>query len=133
LSSSTSGSSIAHDETQESRYMRVPRSETDFHTPAKPKFKWPGSKPKELVSPSPSMETSKGKIHVEHNFQQLSVLRFTRCDHCGDKMWGSQLRCTGTLFSFSYHADLINRFFCSLFDLRPRPLHRKCSNTVHSA
>ena len=31
----------------------------------------------------------------EHTFQQLSVLRFTRCDHCGDKMWGSQLRCSG--------------------------------------
>lgn len=105
LSSSTSGSSTAHDETQESRYMRAPRSETDLHTPAKPKFKWPGSKAKELVSPSPSMETSKGKAHIEHNFQQLSVLRFTRCDHCGDKMWGSQLRCT--VCSTSIHVRCI--------------------------
>ena len=102
LSSSTSGSSTTHDETHESRYMRTPRSEIDLHTPAKPKFKWPGSKARELVSPSPSMETNKGKTHIEHNFQQLSVLRFTRCDHCGDKMWGSQLRCTGALPSFDF-------------------------------
>ena len=102
LSSSTSGSSTTHDETHESRYMRTPRSETDLHTPAKPKFKWPGSKAKELVSPSPSMEANRGKAHIEHNFQQLSVLRFTRCDHCGDKMWGSQLRCTGVLPLFDF-------------------------------
>lgn len=48
------------------------------------------------------------KENIRHNFQQLTVLRFARCDHCGDKMWGTQLRCTsesyqnlfGTLFSF---------------------------------
>lgn len=31
---------------------------------------------------------------IKHNFQLLTVLRFARCDHCGDKMWGTQLRCT---------------------------------------
>lgn len=106
LSSSTSGSSTGHDETQESRYMRNPRSETDLHTPAKPKFKWPGSRAKELVSPSPTIEISRGKAHIEHNFQQLSVLRFTRCDHCGDKMWGSQLRCTGSRSFFVFFISL---------------------------
>ncbi|KZP19827.1 RhoGAP-domain-containing protein [Athelia psychrophila] len=51
------------------------------------KFKWPGSKAKEAAA-------GKGPKRQEHKFQQHSVLRFTRCDHCGDKMWGSQLRCT---------------------------------------
>ena len=33
------------------------------------------------------------KEALRHNFQQLTILRFARCDHCGDKMWGTQLRC----------------------------------------
>ncbi|KAF8585944.1 RhoGAP-domain-containing protein [Ramaria rubella] len=37
--------------------------------------------------PIPEKET------LRHNFQQLTILRFARCDHCGDKMWGTQLRC----------------------------------------
>lgn len=84
---------------------------SDIVTPMKPgmgKFKWPGSSSKlhkDYTTSSPTPATApeippKGKAHIEHNFQQLSVLRFTKCDHCGDKMWGSQLRCTGTCFAF---------------------------------
>ncbi|KIJ49481.1 hypothetical protein M422DRAFT_160632, partial [Sphaerobolus stellatus SS14] len=29
-----------------------------------------------------------------HNFQLNTMLRLAKCDHCGDKMWGTQLRCT---------------------------------------
>jgi regulator of replication initiation timing len=44
-------------------------------------------------------QTSKGKGHFEHNFQPANALRFTRCDHCGDKLWGgSHFRCTSELF-----------------------------------
>ncbi|KAJ3507749.1 hypothetical protein NMY22_g16831 [Coprinellus aureogranulatus] len=73
-------------------------------------MKWPGSsKPKEPAVTVPAVnggvEFSKGKAHIEHNFQQLSVLRFTRCDHCGDKMWGSQLKCT--VCSTSIHVRCI--------------------------
>ena len=95
LSSSTSGSSTIYDENLESRFIKPSKSD-ELHTPLKTKFKWPGTKAKELVSPALNAESNKGKAHFEHNFQQLSVLRFTRCDHCSDKMWGSQLRCTGT-------------------------------------
>jgi regulator of replication initiation timing len=98
LSTSTSSSSTVYEDTTD-RHMKVPSSNHEMHTPAKNKFKWPGSKVREMVSPPPTngggVEFSKGKAHIEHNFQQLSVLRFTRCDHCGDKMWGSQLKCTG--------------------------------------
>ncbi|KAF8161043.1 hypothetical protein B0H34DRAFT_699173 [Crassisporium funariophilum] len=105
LSSSTSGSSTIHDENQDSRFIKAPKLDNELHTPAKAKFKWPGTKAKESVSPASNVETSKGKAHIEHNFQQLSVLRFTRCDHCGDKMWGSQLRCTAC--STSIHVRCI--------------------------
>jgi len=101
LSASTSSSSTVYEENG----YRNPGPGHETTTPAK-KFKWPGQKVKDLVSlPSIPMqngagttngvEFSKGKAHIEHNFQQLSVLRFARCDHCGDKMWGSQLKCTG--------------------------------------
>ena len=94
LSFSTSGSSSGYDEHSDSRFVKTSRSD-ELHTPVKAKFKWPGTKAKDLVSPTFTAESNKGKAQVEHNFQQLSVLRFTRCDHCSDKMWGSQLRCTG--------------------------------------
>lgn len=95
MSASTSASSTTYDESQELKTIKSHRSENELHTPAKPKFKWPGSKSKDLTSPAPAAEGGRGKTRIDHNFQQLSILRFTRCDHCGDKMWGSQLRCTG--------------------------------------
>ncbi|RDB16810.1 putative Rho-type GTPase-activating protein 3 [Hypsizygus marmoreus] len=93
LSSSTSGSSTIHDDSMvDTRYMKMPKQEMEQSTPSKGMFrKWPGTKAKEVISPPVVVER---KARLEHNFQQLSVLRFTRCDHCGDKMWGSQLRCT---------------------------------------
>lgn len=126
LSSSTSGSSTVYDETIDPRFFRAPKTDVDLHTPAKGKFmKWPGSKVKDVVSPSPGTETSKGKAHLEHNFQQLSVLRFTRCDHCGDKMWGSQLRCT--ICSTSIHVRCIANVHipCTqqLHNIREEPQH----------
>ncbi len=98
LSSSTSGSSTVYDDSSESRHVRTMTSQLEFSTPMKGKFKWPGSKPKETASPMSHSEHVRKTPNVEHNFQQLSVLRFARCDHCGDKMWGSQLRCTGMDF-----------------------------------
>lgn len=72
-------------------------------------FKWGSRKESTSVLQS---GTEKGKVgHLEHSFQPLSLLRFTRCDHCGDKMWGSQLRCSG----------------CSI------SVHTRCVNQVHSA
>jgi hypothetical protein len=97
VSSSTIGSPTNSDETVDSKAVKVQKAEAEFPTPSsKGKFmKWPGSKPKEVVSSvAVSDSINKGKVHLEHTFQQLSVLRFTRCDHCGDKMWGSQLRCS---------------------------------------
>lgn len=60
------------------------------------KFKWPMAKGRD---PSLSSIDQKGKGRVAHSFNQSSVLRFTRCDHCGDKLWGSQFRCSGVYIS----------------------------------
>lgn len=54
------------------------------------KFKWFGASAKSL--PSLPEKTKRAK---QHTFQQQSILRFTRCDHCGDKLWGAQFRCSG--------------------------------------
>ncbi|KAI0028791.1 hypothetical protein K488DRAFT_57737 [Vararia minispora EC-137] len=45
---------------------------------------------------------------LKHSFQQVSVLRVTRCEQCGDKLWGSQVRCT----------------YCNL------SVHHRCQSTV---
>ncbi|KAG6816966.1 hypothetical protein H0H87_001280 [Tephrocybe sp. NHM501043] len=90
LSSSTS--STLHDESIELRPPRMQKQDSD-HTLSRAKFmKW-GSRGKETAS-HPTVPVERKVAPLQHNFQQLSILRFTRCDHCGDKMWGSQLRCT---------------------------------------
>jgi hypothetical protein len=63
------------------------RSHKHDGAPRHGKFKWKGKRD--------ALSTNKAPGRLEHAFQQLSVLRFTRCDHCNDKMWGSQLRCSG--------------------------------------
>ncbi|KAF9478638.1 RhoGAP-domain-containing protein [Pholiota conissans] len=105
LSTSTSASSTVYDENQESK-LRAPRPDNELLiTPAKGKFKWPGMKKDMANSPASIAEMNRGKAHIEHNFQQTSVLRFTRCDHCGDTLWGSQLRCA--VCSTSIHVRCI--------------------------
>ncbi|KAK0461357.1 uncharacterized protein EV420DRAFT_1640837 [Desarmillaria tabescens] len=86
--------------------IKISKPETELPTPSKGKFiKWPGSRTKDLPNLI-NVGDGRSRGHSEHNFQQLSVLRFTRCDHCGDKMWGSQLRCTGC--NISVHVRCIN-------------------------
>lgn len=34
---------------------------------------------------------------VPHAFTQMALLRVARCDHCNDKMWGTQSRCQGRI------------------------------------
>jgi len=101
LTSNPSTSTLGSDETAD-RYNKLPKiPETEAHTPSKGRLlKWGVSKAKEIA-------ISSGKLgSTEHNFQPMSLLRFTRCDHCGDKMWGSQLRCTGC--SISVHTRCVN-------------------------
>ncbi|CDZ98300.1 Chimaerin and related Rho GTPase activating proteins [Phaffia rhodozyma] len=56
-----------------------------------------------------------GKSTKDHNLQPHSIptLRFTRCDHCGDKMWGpiTELRCN--LCGFNCHSKCVPHLVAS--------------------
>jgi regulator of replication initiation timing len=94
VSASTASSATISDDSH-GTFVRSQKNPLDVSSPmSRPgKFKWPGSKTKDPSSVAVADNKAPGRR--EHTFQQLSVLRFTRCDHCGDKMWGSQLRCSG--------------------------------------
>jgi Rho-type GTPase-activating protein 1/2 len=92
----------------------------EFPTPSSKRnfIKWPGSKAKEITQPTSDHNSTKAKPASEHVFQQYSLLRFTRCDHCGDKMWGSQVRCSRTfeiLLSIKALTKIVSQFATSLF------------------
>lgn len=78
-----------------------------------PKFlKWHGKASREHLVKEPAinivppeMTQLKPRSIKEHVFQQFGALRFARCDHCGDKMWGSHLRCTGRCLEFISHSS----------------------------
>lgn len=49
---------------------------------------------KSLATPSSKGRPSQSAGVREHVFQQHSILRFSRCEHCGEKLWGMQeLKC----------------------------------------
>ncbi|KAF8622354.1 hypothetical protein AX15_007086 [Amanita polypyramis BW_CC] len=89
---------------EEPRSKGSQRTDGDAATPSK-KFKWPGYKIRDTPQVNNINDSFKSKPRFEHNFIQISILRFTRCDRCGDKMWGSQLRCT--LCNMSIHVRCV--------------------------
>lgn len=105
LNASLSSTTLALSEESEStKFIKISKPDVQ-DTPAqqvKARFiKWPGSKaPKENVAMTGvnAPDQKQSKWRTEHIFQQVSVLRVARCDHCGDKMWGSQLRCSSKRF-----------------------------------
>jgi hypothetical protein len=117
LSASTSGSSTTLTILDDpDRYMKQPKQDQDLHTTRK--LKWPGSRTKASTPHAAAHEFNRSKGQLDHNFQQVSVLRFTRCDHCGDKLWGSQLRCTSMCyFSFIFPGQRTD--YCYQFAIHP--------------
>jgi Rho-type GTPase-activating protein 1/2 len=113
ISSGTTGIHTSDETDPRSKVQRA-ESAVELSTPqSKGKFmKWGGSKAKDFVSSAVSAiavpEFVKGKPFLEHTFQQLSVLRFTRCNQCGDKMFGSQLRCSGEYFVQCFSTKRLN-------------------------
>lgn len=102
------------------------RADTDTSTPSK-KFKWPGYKVKDTSQTHHNTnDPAKNKPHLEHNFTQMSILRFTRCDRCGDKMWGSQLRCTCEC------AKNVLFFPPNLFEVCHMSIHIRCAANAHA-
>lgn len=98
---STSSTATLIDDVAEVRQQK-PANFND--APARRILRWPGQKANRDV-PTPGMaanDDKKGKKRIEHMFQQISVLRLARCDLCGDKMWGSQVRCSSKFHSFVF-------------------------------
>jgi Rho-type GTPase-activating protein 1/2 len=61
-------------------------------------FKWRGNN-KETIAAGSAAHAQDGpneKAWLGHTFQQVSVLRLSKCDHCGEKLWASQARCQST-------------------------------------
>jgi hypothetical protein len=102
VSTSTTSSTYISEESN-GTFGRSQKNLPDISMSRPGKFKWPGSKTRDLSSAIVVDVKTQGRR--EHIFQQLSVLRFTRCDHCGDKMWGSQLRCSGV-----YHFKCLGKW-----------------------
>lgn len=98
-SSVTSVTLTSTDESADARFVKVNKMDS-LEPPALPskptKFKWIGSKAQKENFATTWQDVAKAKtVKKEHVFQQNSMLRVVKCDHCNDKMWGSQLRCTG--------------------------------------
>lgn len=97
---STPSANVSYNGTEEdTRNKGNQRNDIDTATPKK--FKWPGSRGKELPQITVINELARSRPQLDHNFTQVSSLRFTRCEHCGDKTFGSQLRCS--LCNLSIH------------------------------
>jgi len=103
-----------------------------------PKFlKWSGKASREHLAKEPAinivppeMTPSKPRSTKEHTFQQFSALRFARCDHCGDKMWGSHLRCSGRCLEFILYVGCTDCWLglgCNM------SVHPKCLPHVHTS
>lgn len=105
-------------EESEARFNKASRPEIADSLPStlkSAKFKWPMARGRD---PSVSSIDQKGKGRVAHSFNQTSVLRFTRCDHCGDKLWGSQFRCS--VCHISVHPRCVNQVYVACSQQPPR-------------
>ncbi|KDQ15273.1 hypothetical protein BOTBODRAFT_31930 [Botryobasidium botryosum FD-172 SS1] len=84
LTSIATASSFDEKPDEIGRVVKAAKQDVGEHAPAVKKFKWFGK----------HSSSDKSKDRRKHAFQQQNILRISRCDHCGDKMWGAQLRCT---------------------------------------
>jgi Rho-type GTPase-activating protein 1/2 len=101
----STNTSLTTDESSDSKFVKVQKpDQTDAPATLRGKFKW-RMKQEQAATVSPGGDKRRMKQHV---FQQISVLRFTRCDHCGEKLWGSQARCTG-----AFEQNIEGCFICS--------------------
>ncbi|KAH7339438.1 hypothetical protein B0J17DRAFT_570370 [Rhizoctonia solani] len=83
---------------------------------AKGGFKWLKGKPangSKSTAASANAQSERPKGFKEHNFVQQTVLRFTRCDQCGDKMWGGMhMRCSHCNFACHQRCTYLVKSAC---------------------
>ncbi|EJU04405.1 RhoGAP-domain-containing protein [Dacryopinax primogenitus] len=114
-STNLTGSLLGQEDRDESqRFVKIEKAE--LHTQEQPltattarRFRWynksssnanvlstakaPASSSTTPAPPLPNGQERPNALAAMHNFQQHSILRLTRCEHCAEKMWGLHLRC----------------------------------------
>ncbi len=129
---STASTATLFDESSDE--SRTQKSRTDVHDTPQPKgrgiqLRWPMNKVKEL--PTMQGQMNGGKKRLEHTFQQMSMLKLGKCDHCGDKLWGTaQVRCSGMSSSSLF---LLNCNKHIPFSGCPVAVHARCVASVQSS
>ncbi|EKM54604.1 uncharacterized protein PHACADRAFT_258574 [Phanerochaete carnosa HHB-10118-sp] len=111
----TSGTTLS-EESVDQRYVKVMKSDAaEVPTPQpRGKFKWPGYRNQQAKEHATHMsESGRAKPRIEHSFQQVNGLRVARCDNCGDKMWGSILRCGACNISVHHRCLQLVHLPCS--------------------
>ena len=129
--------SLGTDESADSSvYIKVSKTDAEAPPTLRGKLRWPGRLIKETTPSSavavPEVEKPMGAKHV---FQQISLLRFTRCDYCSDKLWGSQVRCSGKpawCLREVHSSDVLMRLSVSLQLLGPSSLPEPCRVGLHA-
>lgn len=76
-------------------------------------FKWRGNTKEAAATTSTGSDGANEKSWLRHAFQHVNVLRLTKCDHCGDKLWGSQVRCQGCHMSIHPRCQQHVQVVCS--------------------
>lgn len=119
----------------EAKFVKV--SKADYidanQSAAARKFKWYKGPGKDASTSRvdlplvPEKDKTGPRNAFEHSFQQISVLRVARCDHCSDKMWGSQLRCSSASSHARGHYHIDALADCSI------AVHTRCVHAVQTS
>lgn len=84
---------VSSDESHESaKYVKVQQKSTTGDAPLRV-FKWRGNHKEGSNASLAVLDGPNEKSWLKHSFQNVSVLRLLKCDHCNEKLWGSQARC----------------------------------------
>jgi hypothetical protein len=89
---------LSSDESHESaKYVKVQQVQQKSTTgdTALRVFKWRGNHKEGSTASLAALDGPNEKSWLKHAFQNVSVLRLSKCDHCSEKLWGSQARCQG--------------------------------------
>ena len=93
VNASNASIGLSSDESHESaKYMKVQQKSMTGDAPLRV-FKWRGGHKEGSTTSLAALDGPNGKSWLKHAFQSVSVLRLSKCDHCSEKLWGSQARC----------------------------------------
>jgi hypothetical protein len=124
---------VSSDESADStRYAKVQQRPTAGDAPLRV-FKWRGNNKEANVAALAALDGSNEKTWLKHTFQNVSVLRLSKCDHCGEKLWGSQARCQGMYRGHFQSVVFKARSSSSLPYLGTCPLPTKRSRRLFAA